>query len=101
MPFTFVEVGPHALLLVGEFDMAAVPRLKERLAGAVGDVQLDCEALTFIDAAGLRFLVALHQACESRGTQLAIVNPSRCVARLLALTGTDELLDTRPTSRYR
>ena len=40
--------------------MAAVPGLRDRLAGAVGDVELDCGGLTFIDAAGLRLLVALH-----------------------------------------
>ena len=98
--FSFVDVGPHALRLVGELDIAAVPTLRDRLADAVGDIELDCGGLTFVDAAGLRLLVALHQACECRGSKLAIVNPSRCVVRLLALTGADALLDAQPGSRH-
>ena len=68
------------------------------LIGWSGDVEVDCAGLTFIDASGLRLFVALHNACQARGAKLSIVSPSRCVVRLLELTGLDAVLDVRAES---
>jgi anti-sigma B factor antagonist len=84
--------GPQRLCLVGELDLARVGEVRARLVATQGDVELDCSGLTFIDASGLSVLVAGHRLCEARGATLTIVDPSPCVARLLALTGLDSIL---------
>ena len=96
-PGTFtVEPGRAGRLrLLGELDAVGVPVVGARLEGVDGDVALDCAGLTFIDASGVRLFVALHAACRSRGARLSIVNPSRCVIRLMELTGLAATLDVR------
>jgi anti-anti-sigma factor len=87
-----VESRVGSFQLSGELDTAAVPMAMERLSAANGDIALDCSCLTFIDAAGLRLFVAIHEQCEARGATLTIVNPSRCVIRLMEVTGLDSVL---------
>jgi anti-anti-sigma factor len=89
---------PNAVCLAGELDVASVDKVWALLDGRDDDVELDCAGLTFIDAAGLRLFVALHAVCQARGAKLSIVSPSRCVVRLLELTGLDGALDVRAES---
>ena len=91
-------VGPQRVCLSGELDIAGVSAVRSQLMAMTGDVELDCSGLTFIDACGLRVLVAAHRDSEARGAMLTIVHPSRCVVRLLALTGLDSLLCGRAGS---
>ena len=81
--------------LCGELDAAGVPELSGRLTGVEGDVTLDCSGLTFLDSSGLALFVATYHACQARGAKLVIVNPSRCVIRVLELTGLSTLLDAQ------
>jgi anti-anti-sigma factor len=90
--FTCVQDRPGVWNLCGELDAAGVPELRDRLTGVAGDVTLDCSGLTFLDSSGLALFVAAHRACRARGAELVIVNPSRCVIRLLELTGLCTLL---------
>jgi anti-sigma B factor antagonist len=78
--------------LCGELDAAGVAVLTDRLTGVDGDVTLDCSGLTFLDSSGLAFVVATQRARRARGAKLVIVNPSRCVIRLLEVTGLCTLL---------
>jgi anti-sigma B factor antagonist len=78
--------------------MAGAPEVQARVASMTGDVELDCSGLTFLDASGLRVLVATHRDCQARDAMLTIVSPSRCVVRLLALTGLDAVLGGRAES---
>ena len=88
-----VERGsPNVLWLIGELDLAGVAVVSERLAELDGDIQVDCSRLDFIDAAGLRVLLAAHRLCAARGNTLAVVDPSRRVRRLLDLTSLDTVL---------
>jgi anti-sigma B factor antagonist len=66
-----------------------------------GHVELDCSGLTFIDASGLRVLVDARRDLEARGAMLTIVDPSRCVVWLLALTGLDSIVGGRAESSPR
>ena len=84
--------GIGRLRLFGELDVSEVPRVRACLDGSDGDVELDCSGLGFIDAAGLGLFVELDAECRARSAQLLIINPSRCVIRLLELTGLDSLL---------
>jgi phospholipid transport system transporter-binding protein len=90
---TCVQDGSGVWHLGGELDVAAIPELRDRLNRVEeGDVTLDCSALTFLDSSGLALLVALYHARRARGAELVIVNPSRCVTRVLELTGLSILL---------
>ena len=90
--FEVVQAGPRRLCLRGELDMAGVPDVRARVGAMSGDVELDCSGVTFIDACGLGVLVAAHRWCEARDAKLTIVEPSRCVVRLLDVAGLDSVL---------
>jgi anti-anti-sigma factor len=81
--------------LCGELDTAMAPAVRARLTKVEGDVELDCAGLTFMDAAGLTLFLEVHQLCHRRGAKLTVVNPPRCVTRLLALSRLDSVLDVR------
>jgi anti-anti-sigma factor len=99
VPWLRVEqADPQRLCLSGELDLAGGPEVRARLVAMSEDVELDCSGLTFIDASGLRVLVAAHRDCRARGAMLTIVNPARCVVWLLGLTGLDAVLDGRTES---
>jgi anti-anti-sigma factor len=96
-----VSNRPASLRLSGEVDSAVAPAIRHQLCSPAGDVELDCSGLTFIDASGLSLFVAVHRACEGRGAKLVLVNPARCVTRLLALMGVDAALTVRRVSSTR
>ena len=96
--FNVVQERFGKLRLLGELDLAGVPVVWARLAGVNGDVEEDAAGLTFIDAAGLRLLVAIHACCRARGARLSIVHPSQCVMRLVDLAGLAATLDVRTES---
>ena len=95
------QVRPGRVRLLGELDAAGVPEVWAQLAAVDGDLELDCAGLTFIDASGVRLFVAVQDACRARGAKLSIVNPSRCVVRLVELTRLDAILDVRAESSAR
>src|SRR5262249_36732198 len=96
----FAVVGAEGCLrLIGELDVAGVPALRKALGEVDGeDIVLDCSGLTFIDCAGLGVLIAAHHDCVKAGSQLQLVAPSRCLTRLLELTGVDGLFLVRASS---
>jgi anti-anti-sigma factor len=80
---------PAMVSLIGELDLAGVPRLESVLAGLDGDVELDCSRIDFIDAAGLRAFESAHKGCAARGCSLVLVDPSPAVDRVLRLLELD------------
>lgn len=93
--FTVVEDGAGRFRLVGELDAAAAGAVQDRLGRLGGDVELECSEVTFIDSSGLHLVIAVRDACEAGGGSLVLVNPSRCLVRLLALSGLSAILATR------
>jgi anti-sigma B factor antagonist len=91
-PVSVAELAPGSFVLAGEFDIASVAEVRERLLRANGDLSIDCSGVTFVDAAGLGVFVALHRQCEERGARLVIVDPSSPMWRLLGLTALLEVL---------
>ncbi len=67
-------------------------------------VRLNLSSIERIDAAGLAALVSLYCAACKAGHNFAVVNPSRNVARILAIVGLDRILlpkdsgETLPTA---
>ena len=57
-----------------------------------GPVQLDLSAMERIDAAGLAALVTLYREAQKAGHEFAVINPSRRVARIIALVGLERIL---------
>ena len=54
---------------------------------------LDLSEVHAMDAAGLGLLVELHCRAQSRNQGLRIMNPSRCVRTLIALTSLQSVLE--------
>lgn len=92
--------GPAAVVAAaGEIDIATGAALRRRLVVALDEhpaVAVDMSAVTFIDCAGLRALLAARNHADRQGRHLTVHNPSRPVRRLLALTRLDRYLRTTP-----
>jgi anti-sigma B factor antagonist len=97
-PHFQVEVtseGPNAVLrLKGELDVASSATLEDELQRVSGSsaVVLDLTDLEFIDSTGLGVLVKAHQRMRDEGDQLAVIEGTGQVKRLLELTGLDQQL---------
>jgi anti-anti-sigma factor len=86
--------------LSGELDLASAPTLEAALDQipyeSTRHVLLDLEDLSFIDASGLRAVLALHATCRAHAVQLSIRRGPRSVQRLFDLTHTDLVLPFEP-----
>ena len=88
----FVRVRPS-----GEIDIATAGLLDQQIqelwdSGCV-EVIADLRAVTFMDSCGLRVLVTQHRRAAERGMRFSIIDGSGPVARVLQLTGIDQILD--------
>jgi anti-sigma B factor antagonist len=92
------RLDPHAAVVVvhGEVDLATAPQLRDAalraLAVGAGNLHLDLTGVTFMDSAGLHVLLATRRRARLTGGHLALCGTSRCVDRLLELTGTASIL---------
>src|SRR5262245_52692710 len=82
--------GTFLLRLVGELDLAASDRFRERveaaLAAGARNVVLDMADTRFIDSSMLRELLRAHTATKDAGGQLVLTEVQPAVKRLLELT---------------
>ena len=82
--------------LRGELDRESAHHLADALTAlAAADHPcwvVDTAEVSWCDAGGLRALAAAHAAATAAGRQLRLVRPSRCVERLVRLSGLDEQL---------
>jgi len=90
--------GP-VLVLSGEADTTTVALLREVLAAQLEKgarlVTVDASGLSFVDSASLRVLILAARALHGRHGTLVFARPQPLVARLLEITGADQLLDVR------
>jgi anti-sigma B factor antagonist len=94
-----VVAGDGCLRLIGELDVAGVLVLRARLQQMDGqNIVLDCSGLTFIDCAGLGALIGEHRRRTPADSGLTLVAPSRCLTRLLELTGAEGLFPVQTAS---
>lgn len=82
--------------LVGDHDIATSHEVRRALAEVNGAplVVVDLTRCTFLDSTVLGVLVAASRRCADAGGRLIGINPSGVVAKALAITGIDELLQT-------
>ena len=83
----------HGTLVVphGELDLAAAPELEAVLAAQSGPVTVDLRHLSFVDASGLRILLAAEAASRQDGMHLKFV-AGEAVCRLLEVAGLPDAL---------
>jgi anti-sigma B factor antagonist len=89
------EPGTLILRLAGELDMASVRVVESALMAAIpttGAVVLDLGGLTFCDSTGIEMLAAAHRKASNEGTLLTVSNVPIAVARVLKISGMDQVL---------
>jgi stage II sporulation protein AA (anti-sigma F factor antagonist) len=69
--------------------------LAAQLSGGARHLTADVSALRFADSASIRALVLAARTLKERGGNLVLVSPQPPVARVLSLTGADQLLTIR------
>jgi anti-sigma B factor antagonist len=92
-----VVAGPETLITVtGDLDLATEPSFEAAVADAdfrsVSHAVLDLGRLDFIDAVGLRAILALNPTCVEASATLTIRPGPRHVRRVFELTGADRQL---------
>jgi anti-anti-sigma factor len=91
--------------LRGELDRQSAHHLADALSALTTTAhacwELDTSGVTWCDAGGLRALAAAHAFAVASGRSLRLVRTSRCVQRLVTLSGLDQLIadSVRPASR--
>jgi anti-anti-sigma factor len=99
MAFTIdVEDGDSVttLTLGGELDMATAPRLHRTISELITTghprIVVDLGRLAFCDSAGLNAFVQGDKHCAARGGWLRLARAQGHVARVMELSGVDEVL---------
>ncbi|MEU9253819.1 STAS domain-containing protein [Streptomyces sp. NPDC048270] len=88
----------HVIVHVGgEMDIDRAPLLQEALRTLLtqpdcpAEVVLDLTELTFCDSSGLNAFLQARLAAQENGRRLSLHAPNQQVAKLLALTGANQL----------
>lgn len=87
------------VVAVGEIDVASSPQLAAVLRDAQTNarcVVLDLGRTTFIDAGGVRVLLAADARARARADSFSVACPTSAVWRLMRLVGADRTLRTNP-----
>ncbi len=103
---TTTEPGAVRLYVQGQLDLDAACAFGEAMNRAAclrWPVELNLGEVDFIDGCGLSMLMDATRRARRAGRQLTIVDPSRCVCRLIEITHTADALpslsvrqETRP-----
>jgi anti-anti-sigma factor len=88
----------QVVVLSGELDLAAAPRLAARFdeTRSAKALVLDFERVTFIDSAVLKELLRARAELAERNARLVLAGVAMPVRRLLDLTRTSELFEDAP-----
>jgi anti-anti-sigma factor len=90
--------------VAGELDGATAPALASRLEELMGlargrVVVLDLQEVTFLDSAGLRALVQIHERFAEEGLTLVVGNVEGPAGRVIALAGLEDALGLSSAAR--
>lgn len=101
---TSVRGGVATVAVAGELDIASrdalrahVDELMDRIT-RLREIVLELGALTFVDAAGLGVLVAIRLRAQQRQAVLRLSGVPPMTARLLRVTGLDEIFRAAPAA---
>jgi anti-anti-sigma factor len=85
----------HLVSVAGEIDMASAPTLAETLVQFPnGNVTVDLAAVTFIDASGLKALVAAQRHIGRRHGRLLVQGVNPFTRKLFEMIGLGAVLST-------
>ncbi|WP_409330693.1 STAS domain-containing protein [Trujillonella humicola] len=95
-----VDVATGLLTATGELDHCSAHLVLEAVhplaLGTAPAWLVDAGAVTFCDGGGLAALLGVRTAALEHGRPLHLVGAARCVRRLIALTGLDDVLAVVP-----
>lgn len=84
------------LTLVGELDIATVPRLEDAIEAALAagprSLVVDLRSLGFLDSSGLRHFIVLADRAREEGFELLLVRPAEPVLAIFQITRAEENL---------
>ena len=84
------------LTLVGELDIATVPRLEYAIETALApgrrSLVVDLRSLGFLDSSGLRQFIVLADRAREEGFELLLVRPAKPVLAIFQITRAEENL---------
>jgi anti-sigma B factor antagonist len=88
----------HArLLLFGELDIAAAPRVDDALGALESEgpdrIVIDLRGLTFLDSTGLRSLLGADARAREQGRRLTLIQGPDVVQRVFSITGLEGRLE--------
>ena len=88
--------------LTGELDLREVPGLRDCLSALIAadlaaDLVIDMTGLSFLDCSGVTVLVEAHKRAVEHGRTVVLRNPQGIVARVLDLSGVDQVLAIEPS----
>jgi anti-sigma B factor antagonist len=93
----FSDDATTTIVLMGEIDLTAAPRLRLMISDALADepahLVVDLSATTFMDSTGLQVLVVARQTTRLLNIDLTIVPGPQNVMRVLQIAGLDDQLD--------
>jgi anti-anti-sigma factor len=88
--------GRGRLELIGELDLATVPRLTDAVdaivARNIDRLTIDLSQLAFLDSSGLRELILLRDRAVADGWELALVRPPQPALSIFQITRAEEHL---------
>ena len=90
--------GRADLRLLGEFDLAAAPDLRDALFARLEEslpVSVDMRDVTFVDSSALGVFLHAAEIASEHGTTFRLNNLTGAALRLFELTGTLDLLTLR------
>ena len=92
---------PDRFFIRGEIDIANASGLLTTLRSVAGqqpgELVVDCMDITFIDVAGIRALMTVHDELGHDGRVLRLVHPSSFLVRVLEILELTRLLGEAPT----
>jgi anti-sigma B factor antagonist len=88
--------GEQRLVVDGELDLAAAPRLEEWasrvLEAGAKHLVIDLTQTTFIDSTAIRALLRVHELVQAAGISMVISAETSAVLRVFEITGLDKTL---------
>jgi len=84
--------------LVASAEQALESAVQQALSRVPERVVLDFAGVQFCDSTGLALVIRMLERIERAGSRLRVAQPSPPVARLLAVTGLDTVLDIAPAT---
>jgi anti-sigma B factor antagonist len=82
-----ISVIDGTVAIAGEIDRCTAPLLDQALTTTEEAARIDLSQVTFMDSSGVNALVRHYHRQADNGAAMQIVAMSRCVHRLLEITG--------------